>query len=216
MTSRILLIGATGLIGRRVAGLGGESVHALVRRPTGGGGPETVAPPADWPAAVRRLGGAVAISALGTTWRAAGSEAAFRAVDFDMVVDFAAAARASGFRQMIVVSSVGADAGARAFYLRVKGEMEAALRALGFERLDIVRPGLLRGDRGSERRLGERVGILVSPIVNLLLRGRFDKYAAIDANIVADAIVTLAGRPEPGTFVHHNRDLHRLARNASS
>jgi len=211
MDRRILLIGATGLIGRQVAALGGDRVHTLARRPTGRADPETVAPPADWPAEVRRLGGDVAISALGTTWRAAGSEPAFRAVDLDMVVAFAEAARAAGIRHMIAISSVGADSHARAFYLRVKGEMEAALQALGFERLDLVRPGLLRGNRGPERRLGERAGVLLSPLVNLLLRGRLDRYAAIDAAIVARAILTLAATDTPGTHIHHNRDLRRLA-----
>jgi uncharacterized protein YbjT (DUF2867 family) len=218
MQRRILLIGGTGLIGRLVADrllADGAAVHALLRRPAGRSAPgwhEHVSALESWPALARTIGGDVAVSALGTTWRAAGSEAAFRAVDFDMVVDFAAAAKAAGIRHMIVVSSVGAEAGSRAFYLRVKGEMEAALHALGFDRLDIVRPGLLRGNRGPERRLGERIGIMLRPLTNLLLRGRLDKYAAIDAATVADAITALAARPEPGRYAHRNRDLLLLAR----
>lgn len=211
MPAQVLLVGATGLIGARVADLGGARVNGLVRRPSGRGYHETVSPPADWPGLVAGLGGEVAVSALGTTWRQAGSEAAFRAVDLDMVVGFATAARAAGIRQMIVVSSVGADTGSHTFYLRVKGEMEAALRALEFPRLDIVRPGLLRGDRGPERRFGERIGIALSPLVNILLRGRLDRYAAIDADIVARAILSLAGEAVPGARIHHNRDLRRLA-----
>ena len=218
MARRILLIGGTGLIGGLLADrllAGGDEVHALLRRNAGRGASNWhahVTPPAGWPALARTLGGDVAVSALGTTWRAAGSEPAFRAVDHDMVVAFAAAARAAGVRHMIIVSSVGAAAESRSFYLRVKGEMEAALEALGFARLDIVRPGLLRGDRGPERRLGERLGILFSPLVNLFLRGRLDLYAAIDAATVAEAVIALAGRDAPGCFIHHNRDLHRLAR----
>lgn len=217
MASRVLLIGGTGLVGNLVADrllADGFQVHALLRRATDRGAPawhEHVAPPGEWPALTRSMKADLAISALGTTWRAAGSDQAFRAVDFEMVVAFAEAARDAGVRQMIAISSVGADPHARAFYLRVKGEMETALQALGFARLDIVRPGLLRGERGKERRLGERAGILVSPLVNLLLRGRLDKYAAIDASTVADAIATLAGRPEPGRFIHRNRDLQRFA-----
>jgi uncharacterized protein YbjT (DUF2867 family) len=213
MARRILLIGGSGLIGRQVAARlrgGGGDLRALQRRSTGGAC-EEVAAPGQWPALVRSLGGDVAISALGTTGRAAGSDAGFRAVDHDMVVAFAAAAREAGVRQMILVSSVGADARSRNFYLRLKGEVEAALRALAFERLDIVRPGLLRGERGKERRPGERLGILVSPLVNLVLRGPLDRFAAIDAAVVADAIAALAGRAEPDTFVHHNRDLLQIA-----
>jgi uncharacterized protein YbjT (DUF2867 family) len=221
MVSRVLLIGGTGLVGSLVADrllAAGDEVHALLRRSPGRRAPgwhEQVTSPDDWPAVVRTLGGGdVAISALGTTWRAAGSEQAFRAVDFDMVVDFATAARAAGVRRMILVSSVGAASRSRAFYLRVKGEVEEALTGLGFDRLDIVRPGLIRGERGRDRRLKERLAMAISPAANLLLRGPLDRYAAIDAPVVADAIVALTGRLEPGRFVHHNRDLHRIVRNA--
>jgi uncharacterized protein YbjT (DUF2867 family) len=221
MAHQTLLIGGTGLIGRLLADrllAAGDEVHALLRTAgrTAPNWHEHVTSPNDWPAAVRTLGGDVAISALGTTYRAAGSDQAFRAVDFDMVVDFATAAHAAGVRRMILVSSVGADARSRAFYLRVKGEVEDALAALAFDRLDIIRPGLLLGARRPDRRLKERIAIAVSPAVNLLLRGPLDRYAAIDATIVADAIAALAGRPEPGHFIHHNRDLHRLTRNSSS
>jgi uncharacterized protein YbjT (DUF2867 family) len=218
MARQVLLIGGTGLIGRLLADrllAGGVEVDALLRRSARRSAPgwrEHVASPGDWPALARTIGGDVAVSALGTTSRAAGSDAAFRAVDFDMVVAFARAAREAGVRHMILVSSVGADPRSRLFYPRLKGEVEQALAGLGFDRLDIVRPGLLRGERGPDRRLKERIAIAVSPAINLLLRGRLDIYAAIDAAIVADAIVALADRPEHGRFVHHNRDLLRLAR----
>jgi uncharacterized protein YbjT (DUF2867 family) len=218
MARQALLIGGTGLIGRLVADrllAGGAEVDALLRRTAGRNAPgwhEHVAPADAWPALVRRIGGDVAISALGTTARAAGSAAAFRAVDFEIVVAFARAAHESGVRHMIAVSSVGANPGSRLFYPRLKGEMEAALARLGFDRLDVVRPGLLRGERGPDRRLKERVAIAVSPVLNLFLRSGLDHYAAIDAAIVADAIAALAEARPPGRFVHHNRDLHRLAR----
>jgi uncharacterized protein YbjT (DUF2867 family) len=151
------------------------------------------------------------VSALGTTMRSAGSQAAFRAVDLDAVVAFAEGARRAAARHMVTVSSVGADRRSRNFYLRTKGEMERALEGLGFERLDIFRPGLLRGERGGERRLGERVGIALSPLVNLVLRGRLDRLAAIDADRVAAAIAACLGDSEPGTFRHENRDIRELA-----
>jgi len=218
MACRLLLIGGTGLVGR-LAGdrllASGAQIHALLRRTAGrsaAGWHEHIAQPGEWPALACGIGGDVAVSALGTTSRAAGSDEAFRAVDFDMVVGFAEAAREGGVRHMITVSSVGADAHSRLFYPRLKGEMEEALAALAFDRFDSVRPGLLRGERGPDRRLKERIAISVSPFVNLLLLGRLDRFAAIDAAIVAAAIATLAGRSEPGRFVHHNRDLDRLAR----
>jgi uncharacterized protein YbjT (DUF2867 family) len=222
MACQALLIGGTGLVGRLVADrllASGVEVHALLRPTAGRSAPgwrEHVAPPDAWPALARGIGGDVAVSALGTTSRAAGSDAAYRAVDLDMVVAFARAAQESGVRRMIAVSSVGADANSRLFYPRLKGEMEQALAALAFDRLDIVRPGLLRGKRGADRRLKERIAIAVSPALNLVLRGRLDRYAAIDAATVADAIAALIEARAPGRFVHHNRDLRRLARSLSS
>jgi len=214
---RVAMIGATGLVGSLAASgmlARGREVDALLRRSSGVarlGWREHVASAEDWPAIVSTLRPEAAVSALGTTMRQAGSKDAFRAVDLDMVVAFARAAAAAGARRMVTVSSVDADPRSGNFYLRIKGEMEAALEGLGFERLDILRPGLLRGERGGERRLGERVGIALSPFANLFLRGSLDRFAAIDADLVAAAIATCLVSAEPGTFRHENRDIRRLA-----
>nr|WP_184018076.1 NAD-dependent dehydratase [Sphingobium boeckii] len=170
-----------------------------------------IAPPESWPALVEDIKPDVAISALGTTIKQAGSQAAFESVDLDMVMAFARAARSAGARQMILVSSVGADPAASNFYLRTKGRVEAGLRALAFDRLDIVRPGLLLGDRPGPPRVGERIATLFSPVLDLVLRGSLDRYAAIHADIVGAAMVKLAGQTAPGVFVHENRALRRLA-----
>ena len=152
----------------------------------------------------------VAISTLGTTIRQAGNWEAFRAVDVDAVLGFAGAAKAAGARQMLSVSSVGAHHGARNRYLAMKGETERGLEKLGFERLDIVRPGLLRGDRGGDRRLSERVALAISAVASLLLRGPLGNVAAIDANVVAAAMARLAGAEGAGRHVHFNRELKTL------
>lgn len=214
------MIGATGLVGSRLAEhllAGGAEVHAIGRRAGGrihARWHEHVAPAERWSEIAAGVGADKAVSALGTTWRAAGSEAAFRAVDFGMVTGFARAARGAGAQQMLTVSSVGADAGSRGFYLRVKGEMEEALERIGFDRLDILQPGLLRGPRGGDRRIGERVGIAISPLVNLVLRGRLARFAAIDAEIVAAAAAACLRRQERGVFRYDNKALHALARAA--
>lgn len=172
---------------------------------------EVVAPAVEWPAHLERERADIAISTLGTTWKKAGSWPAFEAVDHDAVIGFARAARAAGARQFVVMSSVGAAPASRNRYLALKGRVEQALAEIGFERLDIIQPGLLRGERGTDRRFGERLGIVVSPLANLLLRGRLDRFAAIDASTVAVAIAALAGANERGTFVHRNRQIRALA-----
>ena len=138
-----------------------------------------------------------AFIALGTTIKAAGSEAAFRAVDFDHVVAVAQAARKAGASRLAVVSALGADASSRVFYNRVKGETEAALTGLGFESLVMAQPSLLVGDRralGQPTRRGEMLATrLLGPVMGLVPR-RVRPIAAAD---VAAAMVAaiLAGPP---------------------
>src|SRR5438067_9059100 len=96
--------------------------------------------------------------ALGTTIKVAGSEAAFRRVDFDFVVNTARAARAAGATRLAVVSALGADTKSPVFYNRVKGEMQIAILQLGYVSVVIAQPSMLLGDRtalGQPARSGE-------------------------------------------------------------
>jgi uncharacterized protein YbjT (DUF2867 family) len=162
---------------------------------------------ADWPSLIAGIQADIAICTLGTTIRVAGSKDAFAAVDHDAVIAFAKAAHANGARQFMMVSSVGANPKASNFYLATKGQAEEGIKAIGFDRTDIVRPGLLRGERGGEVRPVERLMITLSPFTNLLTPRLFDHYRAIDADDVAEAMAGLVGRNEAGVFVHHNREM---------
>jgi uncharacterized protein YbjT (DUF2867 family) len=201
----VLLAGATGLVGSRVLALLPAAIP-IGRRATGRAG-EVVA---DFFALPPLSPASVAISALGTTIRAAGSQAAFRAVDYVAVMAFARAAQAAGVTHFIVITAVGADAGSRVFYSRVKGEVERDLAALGFARLDIVQPGLIIGPR-AERRPVEAFFQWLAPVLNPLLLGRLDEYGGIAADAVAAAIAALTKAGGSGRHVHRNRDLRRLA-----
>ena len=216
---RVVLIGGTGLVGSLFANRFLErrqgQLHVILRRPSGrdhAGRCEHIAPVAEWPRVASSIEAQVAISALGTTMRAAGSQVAFRAVDHDAVLAFATAAKSAGARHMLTVSSAGADRRSRNFYLQLKGEMEHDLTQLGFARLDIFRPGLLRGPRGGDRRLAERLGIAISPLTDLFMRGPLDRYASIRASSVADAMLATLDEGAAGVNVHGNREILRLAR----
>jgi len=138
---------------------------------------------------------------LGTTLRAAGSKAAFEAVDYHMVVNFARAAQVSGARRMFMVSALSANPKSPVYYSRVKGRAEQALRETGFDTLHIVQPSLLMGER-SEKRLGEGLAQKLAPVFNPLLMGRLAKYRAIRADAVASALLELSRRKDRGVFVH--------------
>ena len=105
----------------------------------------------------KQVKGDVVFNCLGTTINTAGSEAAFRRVDFELVRWSAVAARENKVPRFLVISSMGADPDSRIFYNRTKGEMEKAVSALGFEQCVILRPSMLYGPR-KEFRFGERVG----------------------------------------------------------
>lgn len=89
---------------------------------------------------------------LGTTRKQAGSKAAFIHVDYALVVDSALNGLRLGARQMLVVSAHGANRHSPFLYNRVKGEMENALRHQDWPRLTVVRPSLLLGERKDKRR----------------------------------------------------------------
>lgn len=213
--SDILIVGATGLIGRAVIdAFGDRGITVVTRRPFEGLVPhhaERVAPSESWPELIAAEKPAILICCLGTTIRQAGSQAAFRAVDHDLILAAARGARQGGTAHMIVVSSVGASAKAGNFYLRTKGETEDGLRALGFERLDLIRPGLLLGDRPGPPRLGEGLATIAAPLADALLHGSFRRYRSIQGATVAAAIVNLAGQGGSGVHIHENDAIRALA-----
>ena len=222
--TRIALVGATGLIGMSLIRLAVNRpdirIIGISRRevalPPGARMEVLVADPDSWGDAIAAANADALVCALGTTWAKAGKdEAAFRAVDQDLVLACGRAAKAAGIRQMIAVSSVGADPMAKNFYLKVKGETEQALGKLGLTRLDVLRPGLLRGLR-EESRPAERLGMIASPLADLLMNGGYRKYRSIRSETVAQAIVGLTREAMAGRFVFEHDAILRAARKGQS
>ena len=225
MTERIIVAGGTGLIGslivERLVADGSALVVSVQRRETGNsrqGLRVVVDSGDDVDDLARRLGTSAPaprafICALGTTRRAAGSDAAFVAVDRDLVIRMAAAAFRAGARHSIVVSSVGADPDSGNLYLRTKGEMEAAVSRLGFDRCDFLRPGLLRGKRQQSRPL-EMLAKGAAPLTDRLMLGSLARYRSIQARDVAEAAVQLATNGKSAVVAYEFAEIRRLARSA--
>jgi uncharacterized protein YbjT (DUF2867 family) len=208
----VLLAGATGLVGSAYAAQwpGPGTLHLLVRRPGVPRAPRQQVHVVDYTALPELPTADAAVCALGTTIAVAGSQAAFRAVDFDAVLAFARAARAAGARRLAVVSSLGADRHSPSFYSRTKGEMEAAVATLGFESVIIARPSLLTGDRdalGQPARMGERLAQrLTAPLAALIPR----RLRPIAAATVARALHRALQRGEPGLRILDSAALQAL------
>ena len=190
----VILAGATGLVGQHILqGLLADptvsAVHSLGRRAPATQHPKLVTHIVDFAALPPLPPADELYLALGTTIKVAGSQAAFRALDYDANLNVAQAALAAGVKKVGLVSAMGADARSKIFYNRVKGELEDALTQLPFEGLVIARPSLLVGDRkvlGQPRRSGEVVGEAITRVLSFLIPAN---YKPIDASAVAQALL---------------------------
>ncbi len=189
-----MVVGATGLVGREIlAALLADStyasVHSVGRRKLAQSHRKLVQHVVDFVAVPRLPKADDVFIALGTTIKVAGSQVAFRAVDFEAVRSVALAAQASGATKLGVVSAMGASPKSSVFYNRVKGEMEEALAKLGFKVLVIARPSMLAGQRqelGQPTRPGEHVALGLTRLLAPLIPAN---YRSIDAKDVAIALV---------------------------
>lgn len=147
---------------------------------------------------------------LGTTMKKAGSKEAFRKVDFHYPVALGEMALANGSDHYLLVSSIGASAGSRFFYTRVKGETEQALQALSYPALSIFRPSLLTGER-REKRPGERFTEKTFDLFSFLLRGPLQVYRPLEARAVAAAMVRVAVDHPEGLNIYDSDRIRTLA-----
>lgn len=137
------------------------------------------------------------ICALGSTIAQAGSREAFHRIDHDYPLAFARLAQAQGAQAFVLNSAAGANPQSSIFYSRVKGELERDLRALGFNSLTLVRPGLIGGERNEVRR-GERLALTVLGALGPVLPRAWRINPATE---IARALVEAALAPQPGEHV---------------
>ena len=195
MSSRtVILAGATGLVGQEILkGLLADpaviAVHSLGRRKPEVRHPKLSAHVVDFAALPSLLPADEVYLALGTTIKVAGSQAAFRAIDYDANLAVAKAALDAGVKKVGLVSAMGADARSRVFYNRVKGELEDALATMPFEGIVIARPSLLVGNRevlGQKKRSAEVFGTVIAKMLGFLIPANFKP---IQASAVAQALL---------------------------
>lgn len=201
---RLMLVGATGLVGSHVLRLAladplVEQVVAPTRRSLVPH-PRLLNPIVDFnqlPQDAEWWRVDAVVCTLGTTIRAAGSQAAFYKVDHDHPLEVAYLAHRHGARAFALNSALGADTGSRVFYSRTKGETERDLQAVGYASLTLVRPGLIGGVR-QESRPAEQVAVRLSQWVQPLLPRR---YRVVPAERIAHHLLLAALAATPGVHV---------------
>jgi uncharacterized protein YbjT (DUF2867 family) len=214
-----LVIGSTGLIGSQLVDILLESEHyqkviIFVKRESGKSHPklEQHIINFDAPETYQHLvKGDNLFCTIGTTIKKAGSQSAFRKVDYEYPIAFSKIAKTNNIKQFLIVSSLGANKDSNNFYLKTKGEMEAELAKANFETTVIVRPSLLLGQR-SEFRLGEKIGGFLSKGFSFLLLGSLKKYRPIESYTVAKALYRLAQSNVKGYTIYESDELQNIAK----
>ena len=196
MTTRTVIIaGATGLVGKEIlSGLLADDtvgeIHSLGRRAPGIEHPKLRVHLVDFADLPSLPSADEVYLALGTTIKVAGSQEAFRAVDYAANLAVAQAALAAGAKKAGLVSAMGADSRSKVFYSRVKGELEDALQKLPIDGLVVARPSLLVGNRealGQPSRRGEEIGFALGKALGFLIPAN---YKPIEAKTVARALLS--------------------------
>jgi uncharacterized protein YbjT (DUF2867 family) len=214
-TKTALIIGATGLIGKQVlhyllASPIYKQINVLTRRSTGVQHERLNEIFFDFDKPDASLVKADDVfCCLGTTIKKAGSEEAFKKVDFQYPLQIGRLAKLNGSSKYLIVTAMGADPRSFIFYNRVKGEVERELTDLHFETLHILRPSLLLGNRG-ETRVAEKIGETLAKILDPVMIGPLKIYAAIDSAKVARGLLALAQLPQKGVFIHDSAALQQF------
>jgi uncharacterized protein YbjT (DUF2867 family) len=212
-----LLLGATGLIGGHVLDLlladpAYGRITVLGRRPVPREHPKLEQHVADLGRLEEhadRFNVDAVFCCLGTTIKVAGSQEAFRRVDYEYVASSARMAAEHGARRYLLVTAGGADAGSRIFYSRTKGEAEDAVRALPLPSTVILRPSLLLGERAEPRPI-EAMAQRWSSAINRMMIGPLRRYRPIEARTVARAMVRLAAQNASGVRIVENEEIQEI------
>jgi uncharacterized protein YbjT (DUF2867 family) len=209
-----LLAGTTGLTGSSCLELLNDDVRysqvkCLTRRPIEFGSPKITNIICDFAQLEKveaRLVCDDVYCCLGTTMKKAGSQERFEEIDRNYVVNLAKIAKKHGAKNFAVVSSLGADANSSIFYNRVKGKMENDILAIGFEKVVIIRPSLLTGER-TEHRRGEKIGVVFSRAIAPIFFGPLKRYKPISAYKVASSLIALNFRNDLAKPIFESEEL---------
>lgn len=217
---KISLIGGTGLVGGELLKMLAlhsevESVTAVTRSPLNITSPRIKNVVVDFEKlsdCLEQVQSDVFICCLGTTIKKAGSQAAFQRVDYDYVIEWARLAEMVKANKFMVVSAMGADANSKIFYNRVKGQMEDELKRRSIPQIEIFQPSLILGER-NEKRIGEGIGQVLAPVMNMVMQGPLKKYRPIKACDIAQAIAIKAFQFQEGRFTYPSEVIQKISEN---
>lgn len=214
----IILVGATGLVGSRLLRFSiiNEQIERIVllsRKSSDTTHPKITEHLVDFntPESYRSLvKGDLVFCCIGTTIKAARSKENFVKVDYTYPLEIAKAAKENLVPAYHLVTALGADANSSIFYNKVKGQVQDAIAALGFDVCCFYQPSMLLGDR-TESRPTEKIGQKLMVFFDFLIPSL---YKAIDGGFVAQAMIENALHAKTGIQIIPSDQLLKLAKNA--
>jgi uncharacterized protein YbjT (DUF2867 family) len=215
MVERVLLIGATGLIGGELlkSFLSDESIQVVAptRRPL------KEHPRLENPQFsqideldMASFNATKLYCCFGSTKKRAGSFAAFEKLEMGFMQTLLVNAKAAGIENVAIISSMGADADSSNGYLRVKGEIEILAQDLHFRSLYILKPSLLLGERSESRPLEAMAQGALAKMT--FLSKVLPKYAPVKGANVSQVMQKLLSNPRPGVHLIENELILNLAK----
>ena len=216
----VLIIGASGLVGSKalqhaLADPRIDKVTAVVRKEMDITHPKLTQLVVDFDnldSYAANIKGDAVLSALGTTLKQAGSSAKFTKVDYEYQLKIAEIAKRNGAKTFVLLSSGGANKKSMMLYIKVKGEVEDAISKLGFEKLAILQPSVLLGER-KDSRPAEAVAQWGVKALSFLFKGPLEKYKGIEADTVGAAMVNAVQKPYKGLRIVENLEIFEWAKN---
>jgi len=148
---------------------------------------------------------------IGTTAKKTPDKSLYRAIDYGIPVAAAKLSKENGIKTFLVVSAMGANKKSSVFYNRTKGEMEQGVLDQGIQKTAILRPSLIGGDR-DERRVLEKIGLVVFKIIQPLFIGPLKKYKIVNADCIAQAMLNIANTTSNTNVIITSDDIKQLAK----
>ena len=148
---------------------------------------------------------------IGTTKQNSPDKNEYRRVELDIPKEIAQIAKSNSLSSFVFVSSGFADPKNSGDYLKFKGQVEEELKKLSFQKLGIVRPSFLLGDR-KEKRIGEKIGILIFKLLSPLFVGPLKKMKPIHSEKVAKGMINICNN-EHSKVIFESNEIVELVKN---
>ena len=217
MAKTALLVGATGLVGgfvleQLLQDPYYDSIVVLTRKTLGKNNPKLKEVLVNFDQLenyANDIKADVVFCCLGTTIKAAGSQEAFKKVDYEYPLRVAEIAKQNGAASFLIITALGSAKSSIIFYNRVKGEVEEAISKLNFDVLHILQPSLIIGER-KESRTGEGIAQKLSPVYDAVMFGPLTKYKSIKAEQIAKAMIHYSKSDGKGIIRHESGELQKV------